>query len=162
MNKPVIAELDASLDLVLEREIDVPIERVWEAWTKAEHLMKWFVPRPWTLAACEIDVRPGGKFVTVMRSPEGQEHPSAGCYLDVVPMERLVFTDALRPGYRPAESPFMTAVVTMVRHGSGTLYKAAALHSSAAARLKHEEMGFHGGWSTALEQMVKHIRNVPF
>ena len=110
--QPVI---DPKLDLVLEREIDVPRHLVWEAWTKPEHLKVWFCPRPWSVSDCEIDLRPGGIFRTTMRSPEGAEFPNVGCYLEVVPQERLVFTSVLLPGYRPAppdDLPF-TGIITL-------------------------------------------------
>jgi uncharacterized protein YndB with AHSA1/START domain len=68
-------ELDPRLDLLLQRVVDVPPELVWAAWTKPEHVKKWFTPAPWTTVDCEIDLRPGGIFRTVMRSPEGQEFP---------------------------------------------------------------------------------------
>jgi uncharacterized protein YndB with AHSA1/START domain len=55
---------NAKLDLVLERVVDVPRELVWTAWTKPEHVSKWFTPAPWTVADCEIDLRPGGIFRT--------------------------------------------------------------------------------------------------
>jgi uncharacterized protein YndB with AHSA1/START domain len=151
---------DPDLDLVLERDIDVPRDLVWEAWTKPEHLMKWFVPAPWSLADCEIDLRPGGIFRTVMRSPEGDEFPSVGCYLEVVPQERLVFTDALLPGFRPAEEAFFTAVITLASSGRGTRYTATALHRDEAGRRKHEEMGFLDGWGTALDQLVAHAKTM--
>jgi len=54
---------DPALDLVLERFIEVPPELVWEAWTKPEHISQWFTPKPWIVAECEIDLRPGGKAV---------------------------------------------------------------------------------------------------
>ena len=151
---------DPALDLVLERVVDVPPELVWIAWTKPEHLKKWFTPAPWTVTACEIDLRPGGIFSTTMRSPEGQEFPNVGCYLEVVPQKRLVFTDALLPGYRPAQNPFMTAIIAIEPHGSGTRYTATALHHDAAARKKHEEMGFHQGWGAALDQLVAHAKKM--
>lgn len=87
-------KLNPDLDLVLERVVDVPRDLVWKAWTQAEHVEKWFVPKPWTIAACESDLRPGGMFRTVMRSPEGQEHDNLGCYLEIVDNERLVWTVA--------------------------------------------------------------------
>ena len=95
-----------------------------------------------------------------MRSPEGQEFPNVGCYLEVVPLERLVFTDALLPGYRPSENPFFTAVVTMEPHGSGTRYVAMAIHRDEAGRKKHEEMGFHQGWGAALDQLVALVKTM--
>ena len=145
---------DPKLDLVLERVIDVPPELVWLAWTKPEHVVKWLTPKPWSTVDCEIDLRPGGMFRFVMRSPEGEEFPNIGCFLEVIPNQRLVWTDALLPGYRPSEKPFMTAVVTMEPQGSGTRYIAVAIHRDEATRKKHEEMGFQEGWGTALDQLV--------
>lgn len=153
-----VIKVDPKLDLVLEREIDVPVELVWKAWTTPEHLREWFVPKPWTIASCELDLRPGGKFNTVMRSPEGQEFPNSGCYLEVTPNERLIFTDTLQAGYRPSANPFFTAVLDLAKHGSGTRYTAIAIHGDDAARKKHEEMGFHDGWGTVVDQMVEYIR----
>ena len=117
---------DPKLDLVLDRNIDVPPELVWEAWTKPAHLKKWLTPLPWITTDCEVDLRPGGIFRFTMRSPEGKEFPHTCCYLEVVPGTRLVWTDALLPGYRPAENPFFTAVITFAARGAGTQYTATA------------------------------------
>jgi uncharacterized protein YndB with AHSA1/START domain len=151
---------DRALDLVLERVVDVPPELVWEAWTRPEHLKEWFVPHPWKLADCEVDLRPGGIFRTVMESPEGERFPGTGCYLEVVPGERLVWTVALLPGYRPASDPDLnfTAIIEIRPEGEGTRYTATALHQSPEGRARHEEMGFHEGWGTALDQLVEYAR----
>lgn len=146
--------IDPKLDLVLDRVIDVPPEKVWAAWTRPEQLMKWFCPEPWTVSKCEIDLRPGGMFKTTMRGPDGTEMPNMGCYLEVVPNERLVWTDALLPGYRPASEPFMTGVLLLEPKGTGTRYVAMALHRDVASREQHEKMGFHEGWGKALDQLV--------
>ncbi len=159
MTKPVLFKADPKLDLVLERNIDVPRELVWTAWTTPKHIRQWFVPAPWTITDCEIDLRPGGSFRTVMRSPEGQEFPNIGCYLDIVPNERLIWTDTLLPGYRPSENPFFTAILTLEPQGSGTRYTAIALHRDEAGRKKHEEMGFEEGWGTVADQMVAYIKS---
>jgi uncharacterized protein YndB with AHSA1/START domain len=151
---------DPRLDLVLDRVVDVPRELVWAAWTRPEHIVKWFTPAPWTTTDCEIDLRPGGIFRTTMRSPDGQDYPNSGCYLEVVPNERLVWTDALLPGYRPAEKPFMTTILTFTPAEQGTRYVATVLHGSEADRKRHEEMGFHDGWSTALDQLVALARTM--
>lgn len=65
-------KINPALDLILDRTIDVPVELVWKAWTEPEHLMPWFCPVPWKTIECEIDLRPGGRFMTVMQSPEGE------------------------------------------------------------------------------------------
>ena len=160
MTPSLVLKPDPKLDLVLERVVDVPRELVWAAWTKPEHLSRWFTPAPWTVADCEIDLRPGGIFRTVMRSPEGKEFPNIGCYLEVVPNERLVWTDALLPGYRPAENPFMTAIITLESQGNGTRYTAVAIHRDDAGRKKHEDMGFYQGWGKALDQLVAHVKTM--
>lgn len=151
---------DPKLDLVLERVVDVPRELVWEAWTKPEHIVKWFTPAPWTTIDCEIDLRPGGMFRTTMRSPEGKDFPNMGCYLEVVPNQRLVFTDTLLPGYRPSANPFFTGIIALEKQGKGTRYTATAIHRDEAGKKQHEEMGFHNGWGTALDQLVAHIKTL--
>ncbi len=170
MSRPFVYIPDPALDLVLTRTVDVPPALVWKAWTVPKHLMPWFCPLPWKTVECEIDLRPGGRFHTVMQSPEGEKFPNVGCYLEVIEGERLAWTDALLPGYRPAPAaapdsashgvgPF-TAVITIAKHGKGTNYTAMALHSDEARRKAHEAMGFHQGWGTALDQLVAYAQTM--
>jgi uncharacterized protein YndB with AHSA1/START domain len=161
MSKSVLQKPNPQLDLVLDRLVEVPRELVWEAWTQPEHLMAWYTPRPWRTVQCEIDLRPGGIFRTVMQGPEGgAKVDNVGCYLDVVPCERLVWTDTLLPGWRPADGTRfgMTVVLELIAMGSSTRYVATALHKDESSRLRHEEMGFHNGWTTALDQLIEHIK----
>lgn len=151
-------EINPKLDLVLERVVDVPPHLVWEAWTKPEHVKHWFCPKPWGVTECEIDLRPGGIFRTVMCSPDGNSFPNVGCYLEIVPNQKLVFTDALQPGYRPSENPFFTAILLLEPEGTGTRYIAFAIHRDEPGRKKHEEMGFYHGWGTVLDQLVAYIK----
>lgn len=142
-------QFNPKVDLLLERVVDVSPELVWMAWTVPQHLKKWFTPRPWETTECEIDLRPGGIFRTVMRSPEGQEFPNIGCYLEVLKTKRLVWTDVLGPGFRPSvvtrEVPSFTAVLTLEPQGKGTKYSALAMHRDEAGRKQHEDMGFTTG-----------------
>ena len=153
---------DPKLDLKLERVVDVPRELVWMAWTDPVHILKWFTPAPWKTVACEIDLRPGGRFHTVMQSPEGQSFPSDGCYLEIVPNEKLVWTSALAPGYRPVkEKPddlLFTGVITLEPHGAGTKYTATVIHADEDTRQRHEDMGFYHGWGAALDQLVASVK----
>lgn len=146
------------LDLVFERTVALPPDSLWRAWTTPELLMRWFCPAPWRVVECDIDLRPGGLFRTVMQSPEGEAFPMVGCYLEAVPGARLAWTSALGPGFRPAAAsghgPCMTAVITFEAEGTGTRYRAVALHKDAADREAHEAMGFQQGWGMALEQLV--------
>lgn len=157
--------LNPNLDLVLERTVDVAPELVWQAWTQPEHLKQWFCPRPWSVAECDIDLRPGGRFRTVMRSPEGELMEAGdGCYLEVVEHRRLVWTSALGPNYRPLgnatrEGFQFTAFILIEPAGNGgTRYTAIAVHTDEAGKQRHEEMGFADGWGTALDQLVEYMR----
>lgn len=164
MNGATDLPIDPALDLVLERWVDVPPDLVWAAWTEPRHLKRWFTPAPYTTPECDVDLRPGGRFRVVMRSPEGDEMENEGCYLEVTPRRRLIWTGALRPGYRPAPEPGaatdvpFTAVVLMEPQASGTRYTAIAMHRDAVDRGKHEAMGFADGWGKALDQLVTLMR----
>ena len=68
--------------------------------------------------------------------------------------QRVVFTDALLGGWRPAEQPFMTAIITLKDHPDGTEYTATALHRNAVDRDQHESLGFHDGWGTVTRQLA--------
>lgn len=141
-------------DLELTRLIDAPRVLVWEAWTNPEHLKAWWAPAPLTTPECEMDVRPGGIFRTLMRQPDGTEYPGTGVFLEVVEHRRIVFTDALLPGWRPSGEPFMTVIITMAYEGDRTRYTARVLHKDDADRARHEEMGFRQGWGTCLDQLA--------
>jgi uncharacterized protein YndB with AHSA1/START domain len=143
-------------ELKLTRLIDAPREAVYRAWTDPELLKQWFAPLPWTTPEATLDLRPGGANLIVMRSPEGQDMPNRGSYLEVVPNEKLVFTDAYQGAWTPREGkPFMTVVLTFEDEGGKTRYTARVLHWTAEDRETHEKMGFHQGWAICAEQLAK-------
>ena len=133
-------------ELMLTRLIDAPREKLYRAWTDATLLKQWFAPLPWTTSHVELDVRPGGASTVVMRSPEGNDMPCPGVYLEVVPNQRLVFTDAYISAWQPSEKPFMTVILTFEDEGGMTSYTARVRHWTVADREAHEKMGFHQGW----------------
>lgn len=147
--------LNTEADLTVSRIIKAPRSAVWAAWSDPGHLAKWWAPAPVVTVVHTLDLRPGGAFDTTMRMPDGSEHGSEGCFLDVVENERIVFTDALRGGWRPNEESFFSAIITMEDHPEGTKYTAVALHKNDEDRRKHAEMGFVDGWGTCIEQLGK-------
>lgn len=159
---------DPKLDLQFERSVDVPRELIWKAWTTPALILQWFTPAPWKTVACEIDLRPGGLFSTVMQSPEGQRFPNTGCYLEVVPDAKLVWTNALEPGFRPARLPAgmpcesfpFTATIALASQGKGTRYTATVIHGDEASCKRHEEMGFQEGWGKAFDQLVALVKTL--
>ena len=151
--------INPKLDFVLERFIDAPKHLVWEALTKPEHLKEWYMPKPWgAVSNCEMDVRPGGIFSINIATAEG-ELPNLGCFLEVIPMQRLVWTSMLFPGYRPAvfDDIPITAIVTMETVGTGTRYVFTALHRDEADLEKNKASGFYQGTEIAVDQFVEHV-----
>ena len=155
--------INPKLDFVIERFIDAPARLVWDALTKPEHLKEWYMPKAWgRVARAEMDVRPGGIFSIDIATGDGREVPNLGCFLDVVPMERLVWTSMLFPGYRPAvfDDIPITAIVTMESVGSGTRYVFTALHRDEADFEKNMESGWRKGTEIATDQLVEHVMSM--
>ncbi len=155
-----ITDLDPDLDLVLTREINAPRDILYTCWTTPEHLVHWFVPKPHKVTACELDVRPGGACNTTF-DVDGTLMENKGVYLEVVPNEKLVFTDAYSAGWKPAAEPFMTAILTFEDIGGGrTRYTAVARHRNADTAKTHKEMGFFDGWGTVATQLEAYAQGL--
>jgi len=147
------AETSSDRDLVLTRLIDATPDKVFRAWTDPDLLKQWFAPPPYTTPVAELDVRPGGANLIVMRGPDGADMPNRGVYLEVVKNERVVFTDAYTGAWTPSEKPFMTVILTFANEGAKTRYTARVRHWTVADRQAHEKMGFHEGWGRCADQL---------
>jgi len=102
----------------------------------------------------------------MMRSPEGQDYPNIGCFLEIIENEKLVWTNAASPGFRPAPASkeamgfYFTGIIALESHPQGTKYTATVIHGDEESCKKHNEMGFHEGWSLALDQLVATVKNI--
>ena len=117
------------------------------------------LPKPWTTRIIEQDLRPGGRTAMVMTGPGGEASPIEGVVLEFVPNVRIVFTDAFTAGWIP-QKPFMVGFFELAPEGGGTRYRAGARHWDEATMKQHEAMGFHQGWSTALDQLVALVKGL--
>lgn len=157
----MIQTVNPNLDLTLSRVMKAPRDVVWNAWANPASLAQWWIPAPARCRVVSMDLRPGGAFVTEISEDRGAFAPHMNAsFLAVDPLERLVFTDALLGGWRPAESPFMTAIVTFSNHRDGTEYRAHVMHKSKADRNKHEALGFYDGWGTVAEQLAAFVEQL--
>lgn len=148
-------------ELNLSRLVDVPCHSLFRGWTEPKLITKWFTPAPWKTIEADVDLRAGGRFFTVMQSPEGETFPGEGVFLEVVQDRKLVFTDALVPGWRPSEKAFFVSVITFEPEADRTRYTARAWHWSEADSKQHSEQGFHVGWNKALDQLLDCVRDLP-
>ncbi|MEY4615423.1 MAG: hypothetical protein RJB66_383 [Pseudomonadota bacterium] len=155
---------DPKLDLIFERTSNLSVEQVWKGWTDPETLMKWFCPRPWKVTSCRTDLRAGGEFHTIMEGPNGERNIGDGCYLEVVPYKKLVWTNMMSKDYRPNPADVMgfPFVVTVEFESApqGSIYRATVQHSDSEGRSTHEKMGFQEGWGMAFNQLIEHYSSV--
>lgn len=80
--------------LHLKRTFDMPLYKVWQALTHPDAFKKWWGPKGFTCPSSSIDLKPGGKYLHCMKSPDGQEFWSTGTYKEIVPREKIVCTDS--------------------------------------------------------------------
>jgi uncharacterized protein YndB with AHSA1/START domain len=146
----------AERELTITRILDAPRELVFKAWTEPEHLMRWWGPHCFTNPACEVDLRPGGKWRIVMRAPDGTEYPCGGVYREIVPPERLVFTNN---AFDQQGTPLLEGLttVTFLEVGDKTKLvletRAVGLVSYAAQMLA----GMEAGWTQSLEKLAEFV-----
>ncbi len=152
--------LDPETDLSFTRHLKAPRALVWECWTTPEHIKHFFVPKPHTVTSCEIDLRVGGRFNTTF-NVDGNDMANNGVFLELIPGEKLVFTDTYTEGWKPAPDPFMTAIVILEdAEDGGTTYTAIARHRNSEARQTHENMGFYDGWGTVVTQLEEYVASL--
>lgn len=144
------------LELVIKRVFDAPRELVFKAWTDPEMLKQWSAPQGFTIPVAEGELKPGGKWRSMMRKPDGTELWLGGVYREIVPPERLVFTHAWddkngNPGHET-----VVTVTLLERNGKTEMtFKQGAFTSV------EERDGHKGGWTECfarLEELISSER----
>ena len=151
----------AEHELAIERVMDAPVDVVWRAVT--EHLSEWWCPRPWTSEIVALEWASGGRFAITMHGPDGEEHVGDGMLLEVVPKERIVFTNMLGKDWTP-QNPQPLGIVGKFEFadaGNGqTHYRASALQWNETEMKRHAEMGFTEGWGICADQLEEVARRL--
>lgn len=142
-------KLGAKSELKLSRVFDAPKRLVFEAWSKAEHVSRWFTPAPLTTPSCELDFRPGGVFRLVMRMPDGVEHPMDARFVEIVPEERIVFIATIEGDLE------VHTTVTFSEHGGKTTLNVHQTYSRDSESVR----GAPQGWKATLDQLAEHVRS---
>lgn len=161
----------AEKEVVIQRHFNAPRSLVYRAWTDPAILTQWWGPHSFTLPVCEVDLRVDGLYRYVMRSPEGQDFPMVGRYVEIVPDEKLVTTDALDDhpqewfdllkgfmGVTQFSDPLdILVTTTFTEHRGGTLVTIRSTFSSNAVRDGFIKMGMGEGWAESLDKAELHL-----
>lgn len=151
-------------ELVITRNFDAPRERVFKAWTEPKRVVNWWGPKGFTTPFCRIDLRPGGVFHYCMRSPEGRDYWGMGVYREIVPPERLVYTDSFSDAegkpvppahYGMSASHPAETLVTATFAGHGDRTTLTVMHSIPESSEVYEEC--RQGWTEMLERLGEEL-----
>jgi uncharacterized protein YndB with AHSA1/START domain len=136
---------------IMTRQYDAPARLLFEAWSKPEHLMKWFGPKGWPVTMCEVDFRQGGRFRMGMTGPSGvPETPFGGQYLEIVPNRKIVYDN----GFESPGAPRMIVTVTFEEAADRTTLTVNTLFESVAMKTEYLGLGFEQGLGSGLDQLV--------
>lgn len=163
-----LAAMPGNDEFVLRREFEVPRDLLFKAWTDASTLAQWWGPHTFTNAMCELDARPGGEYRITMRSPQGEDFPIRGTFLEVNEPSRIIFTmdctehppawhDVVKPGREPKETNpagILWTTVTFQDLGPRTKLDLRVRFESASIRDTFVSMGMEDGWTESLEGLA--------
>lgn len=143
----------SDLEFAMTREFDAPRHLVFEAMTKPEHIKRWFGCAEFALPICEIDLRVGGAYRYVMRSPDGVDSTLQGIYREIVRPERIVFTERFSmPGFTSDEYQVTS---TFVESGGRTTLTTTILHQTRENRDGHLNSGIEKGVEPAYDRLAE-------
>jgi uncharacterized protein YndB with AHSA1/START domain len=149
-------------ELVMERYFSAPRQLLFQVFTRAEHLKRWWAPQPYTIPVCTIDLRHGGIWHYCMRSPEGQDQWARCVYREIVPPEKLVYTTTFADEHaNPTEGmPEHLTTVIFTEEAGKTRVTARVQFSSAVALKVAVDLGMLQGMSITWESLVEYVQEV--
>lgn len=155
MNHPNKHHLQVSTpkdtEIHMSRVFDAPRELLFAAWTQPEHLKRWMSTDGMILSTCEVDLRVGGKWRWVMEDEEDNDYASHGEYREIVPPERLVYTDGFE-GMPDAPTALITIVFEDIGNKQSRVTSISA-YESKAERDAILKMGVEEGVSQTYQRL---------
>ncbi|MBR0645306.1 SRPBCC domain-containing protein [Plastoroseomonas hellenica] len=150
------ADPAADREVVVTRVYDAPARLLFEAWSKPEHIMKWFGPKGWPVTLCEMDFRVSGRWRFAMTGPSGvQNTPFGGEYHEIVPNRKIVFDNGFEePG---AGRMMMTVTFDEAADGRTTLTWR-TLFPTVAMRDEYVGLGMEQGIASGFDQLTDVVR----
>jgi uncharacterized protein YndB with AHSA1/START domain len=145
-------------EIMLTRYVAAPRRLVFEAWTKPEHVARWWGPRSCAMSVCEMDFRPGGAWRFVLRGADGAEHPFKGVYHEITPPERLVVAECY--DVAKAGRPSWLTTLALDEHDGKTKMTITCVFPSKEARDAHLNAGMERGAGESYDRLEEHLRTM--
>ncbi|MEO0895785.1 MAG: SRPBCC domain-containing protein [Bacteroidota bacterium] len=153
------------LDIVIQRTFKAPRQLVWDVWTQAEHIAKWWGPKGMTTKVLVHDFVPGGKWHYVMQSPDGKEFPVLGEFIEIDAIEQWVGKDEFPDEYLkffPKDK--LPGETKMTFHfedkGAETHLTLTITSLTEEDKQKHLNMGAEGGWNSSFDKLEELLANL--
>jgi uncharacterized protein YndB with AHSA1/START domain len=151
----LVVTTPSDLEIVARRVFDAPRELVFDAWTKPEHLRRWFGREGDELIICEVDLRPGGRYRFVWRLREGGEMGLGGEYREVVRPERFVATEVFEGDEMEVMGGGTLNTTTFEERDGKTLMTITSLYRSREARDSAIATGMESGMVETTDRLEK-------
>ena len=146
----------ADKEITFTRVFNAPRQLVWDAWTKKEHLLEWWRPHGFTNSKCRVELRVGGNFLITMNSPDGKEYPCHFIFDEIVPIEKLAWTEVIVESDVWGEGgapPGCTVIMRLEEQGKQTKMTMVSRFASNTDRDKILAMGAADGWGQMFERL---------
>ena len=151
-------------EIVINRVFDLPISKVWQAWTEAEQFKKWWGPKDFTCSSSKMEAKVGGKYLNCMRGPDGKEYWSTGEVKELIPERKLVVTDSfsdekgnIKPASEygmPGDWPKELLITVYLEEADGAT-KLKLRHQGIPDEMREDCMK---GWNESLDKLEKNIK----
>ena len=141
--------------ITVTKEIDAPIEKVWEAWTTAAQLDKWWGPKPWNAVTKKMDFREGGSWEYKMQGPHGEEQWDKLEFTGITAPKQFTATDLFmdEKGNKNTDMPSTNWKNSFTKKGDGTTIVSELSFAKKEDMEKILKTGFEQGFSTGLDQL---------
>ncbi len=138
--------------LTIEKNFNAPLQLVWDAWTQAEHILKWWAPKGVDVKIIEHDFKIGGKWKYSGVMPDGNEYITEGTYTEILKLKKIVTSADFKPMTENVEIQ-----VYFEADGEKTKFTFSVIHATQEYCKQQEEMGFYNGWGSVLNRLEEFL-----
>jgi len=139
--------------VTIERIYKAPLELVWEAWTKPEHIANWWGPKGMQTRVLEHEFKVGGKWKYAMAMPDGKDFISEGTYTEIIPLQKIVCSADFKPMTEGVELQIL-----LEEDGADTKFTFKVIHATEEYKIQQEKMGIYNGWGSAFDRLEAFLK----